>query len=226
MKPEFFIDDMKETSERWLPAMEEAGMPVPDKNAILGCGNYGCAFGSTDPKIMIKYTTNRDEAEFMHFQKEIRILGVVGVHLVLQLGRLGFLIWRERLDTCCEVAVRSLLIEHDLSHARFDELVSEGRLHSAWDASAYGVALQKKYESLLRSGTREEIQDGCAKMTEVPGLQDLANGLMDMAEYDLFLSDMHIQNVGKFKNYDQLIVFDGQPTGDTDMLSQYPIPEV
>jgi hypothetical protein len=63
-------------------------------------------------------------------------------------------------------------------------------------------------------------------MAEVPGLRDLANGLMDIAEYDLFMSDMHINNVGRFNSYDQLVVFDGQPTGDTRMLGEYPIPEV
>ena len=226
MKPEFFIKDLKETAARWLPFMEAAEMPVPDKDDVLGCGMYGCVFGSTDPKITVKYTTSRDEAEFLHAQKEIRISGIVGVHLVLQLGRLGFLIWRVRLDTCCEVAVRSLLIQHELPYERFDQLVEQGRAHDAWEASVYGKALYKNYESLLRNGTKEEIQDGCARMAEVPGLRDLANGLMDIAEYDLFLSDMHIKNVGRFKSYDQLIVFDGQPTGDTRMLGEYPIPEV
>jgi hypothetical protein len=43
---------------------------------------------------------------------------------------------------------------------------------------------------------------------------------------DFFISDIHIKNVGKFENYNQLIVFDGQPEGDTDILMQYPIPEV
>jgi hypothetical protein len=226
MNPDFFIEDMQETSERWLPAMEEAGMPVPDKHKVLGCGNYGCAFGSTDPKIMVKFTTSNAEANFMNYQKEARFGGIVSVHFVLSLGRTGYLIWRDRLDTCCDVAVRSLLIEHDLSHARFDSLIAEEKFHSAWDFSVYGVALQKNYASRLEKGTREEIQDGCAKMAEIPGLQDLANGLMDMAEYDLFLSDIHIKNVGKFENYNQLIVFDGQPEGDTDILMQYPIPEV
>jgi hypothetical protein len=226
MNPEFFINDLKETAERWIPAMEAADMPVPDKDDVLGCGMYGCAFGSTDPKIMVKYTTSRDEAEFMHAQKEIRISGIVGVHLVLQLGRVGFLIWRERLDACCDVAVRSLLIQHELPHENFDHFVKQKSFHSAWEASVYGTALQKNYESLLRSGTKEEIQDGCARMAEVPGLRDLANGLMDIAEYDLFMSDMHINNVGRFNSYDQLVVFDGQPTGDTRMLGEYPIPEV
>ena len=227
MNPELFIEDMQETSERWLPAMEEAGMPVPDKDDVLGCGNYGCAFGSTDPKIMVKFTTSDDEANFMNYQKEARFGGIVSVHFVLSLGRNGgYLIWRDRLDTCCDVAVRSLLIEHDLPHERFDYLVTKELFHAAWEASVYGVAIQKNYASRLEKGTRKEIQDGCEKMTEIPGLRDLANGLMDMAEYDLFLSDIHIKNVGKFENYDQLIVFDGQPEGDTNKLNEYPIPEV
>ena len=225
MKPDLFISDMQKTSERWLPAMEEAGMPVPDKDEVLGCGMYGCAFGSTDPEIMIKFTTSNAEADFMNYQKEARFGGIVSVHFVLNLGRTGYLIWRDRLDTCCDVAVRSLLIEHDLPHTKFDQMVERGDSFT-WDFSVYGVALQKNYASRLEKGTKEEIQDGCAKMAEIPGLQDLANGLMDMAEYDLFLSDIHIKNVGKFENYDQLIVFDGQPEGDTDRLNEYPIPEV
>jgi hypothetical protein len=225
MNPEFFIDDLKETAERWLPAMEEAGMPVPDKDEVLGCGMYGCAFGTTDPKIMVKYTRSGEEAEFMQFQQEVHISGIVSVHLVLQLGRVGFLVWRERLDACCAEAVRSLLIQHRLPHKNFDRDVKTSP-YDAWDDSVYGKALKKDYESLLAKGTVEQIQESCARMSEIPGLRDLANGLMDMAEYELFLSDMHIKNVGRFEVYDQLIVFDAQPEGNVDLLRQYPIPEV
>jgi hypothetical protein len=222
-----FIEDLEETAERWIPAMEASSMPAPVKKDILGCGNYGCAFGTIDPRIMVKLTSSQNEAEFLNYQKEAKFNGVVSVHFVLYLGRkIGWMIWRDRLDSCCESAVGSLLVEHDLRHETFDAGVLAGRKFKAWDESVYGKAMSK-YEALLRTGSNEAIQEICLKIAEIPGLRDIGQGLHDMAEYnDLFLGDLHLGNIGRFENYDQLIIFDGEPTGNDLILNEYPIPEV
>ena len=57
----------------------------------------------------------------------------------------------------------------------------------------------------------DEGEEALIKMSRVPGLRDLANGLLSLIEFNrMSVADIHIRNVGVFNNYDQLIVFDAE----------------
>jgi hypothetical protein len=205
-------------------------MPQPDK--VLGCGNYGCVFETSKQNIALKFTTNADEAVFFNFQKEAKISGIVNIRFVLNVNRSGFLIWRDRLDTCCYDAIKSLLIEHGIPDTNYRNRDLN------WNLCEYGAAFEF-YESSIYTRSKRKIQKQCENIASIPGLRDIGNGLYELSEMNMALSDIHAKNVGRFQNYDQLIIFDAEsefydnttdslewPQVSESLLNQYPIQTV
>lgn len=225
------LQTIRDSIDRWFPVAKERGLPMPLSGTlddfVLGCGMYGCVFQTEDPKIVIKFTRDDSEAEMLNFQQNMSLPGIVPVHFVLKMTKIQswraeYLIWRDRLDMCCSEAVKSLMVEHDL----LNWVLTDSDW--GWEPSdQYGIAL-RTYKSLLeaRNVSKEEIQDFCDEMSGIPGLRDIANGLHELANFDVYLDDIHMKNVGRFNDYDQLIIFDATATGDTDKLSEYPIEEI
>jgi len=183
-------EDLEATYEVWGPVAENLDLGLPDTEQMLGCGNFGCAFGTTKENQVFKVTSNRNEAELMAIQKQTGVMGLVSVQHVLEISYREFMIWRDRLDMCCIEALRSLR----------EELGLPKSIIGLWDTALREYANTQP----------DQVQEFCEYMSELPGLRDIGNGMFDLAEQNIQLDDLHDKNIGRFMNHDQLIIFDAE----------------
>lgn len=215
----YYSQKIKQIINKCTPVIEKNKLPAPKPNEILGCGNNGCVFETADPDIVMKFTRERDEAVFLNFQKHAGISGIINVKFVINIINYGFLIWRDRLDLCCDKAIKTLLKEHGFSKQNYDP-------KRGWYSCEYGRVF-KIYENLVAYGEiTPENTTYCDEIASIPGLRDIGNGLGALADNGLFLTDIHEKNVGRYKNYDQLIIFDALPIGDESFWRSYKIEKI
>ena len=196
---EYFKEMVEYNEDAWRDAFEEFQLPKPVSNDILGCGYFGCVFGTEDPKVAVKITNDELEIALMRVLHEGSVSGFVKVFDTIELNRNYTAIWRDRLDLCCMDAMEKLQEIYDMEYPPMQEDV-EGATYSQ-HIRAYELTVDED----------DEGEEALIKMSRVPGLRDLANGLLSLIEFNrMSVADIHIRNVGVFNNYDQLIVFDAE----------------
>jgi len=179
----------------WMPVAHENNLPMPLLDEPIGCGFYGCVFKTQQPEIAMKYTESYDEATLMNWQIDARIPGLVPTFFVLQIRRNSFLIWRMLLDQCCGLARETLMDEGllDKDEGRWDNLLTN---------------------QSMRMTPRDAIKNG-RKIAAVKGLRDIGLGIIKAAKAGHVIFDLHMNNLGRWMDYDQLIIFDAGLTFDT-----------
>lgn len=163
---------------------KENDMPLPITSKALGCGNYGCVFETEDPKRVMKWTSQYDEAVFMALQCVDRAPGFVGVDQVFEIGRNEYLIWRDMLHLCCSDAIEYV-----------------GKLLGGDAATEISSGI-----GMIGMGGYDE--DEIESLSSIKGMQDFANGLDQYWERGYIISDFHVDNFGAYKDLPEVVCYD------------------
>lgn len=181
-----------------LDYARQNGLPEPDFDALLGSGFYGKAYGTSDPKVVLKLTRDNDEGLLMAAQAQFDYPGIVPCRGAIQFPRGEWAIWKEALDR----------VGYDAWWYVFREVYRN---------KGTGDPLKDWLDTVRMI----EVHDPELGKSPVDALYDLAEmwpGLSAICEtcvylYDTFQvipGDMHAENFGCWDNHDQLILFDAQ----------------
>jgi hypothetical protein len=187
-----FVRVLERQADLWKPFARQNNLPMPITKNVVGCGFFGCIFETTMPGVGLKITRAYDEASFFAWQQSAQTVGIVPVHAVAGLPGLTeyYLIWRDLLDDCCEGAVYSL----------WQRMINKGHLNPDFGK----VLLKQRMDTSLE----EQMANGIELVEHYEGMNDIGHTLIDAAESGYVIFDLHPNNLGRWLDYDQLIIFD------------------
>lgn len=187
-----FVRVLERQADLWKPFARQNNLPMPITKNVVGCGFYGCIFETTVPGVGLKITRAYDEASFFAWQQSAQTVGIVPVHAVAGLPGLTeyYLIWRDLLDDCCEGAVNKLWLR----------MIDKGHLNPDFGK----VLLKQRMDTSLE----EQMANGIELVEHYEGMNDIGHALINAAESGYVIFDLHPNNLGRWLDYDQLIIFD------------------
>lgn len=176
---------------QWMPkqdAVRSRGSTLTSKVTEYGCGAYGCALPTLDPKIVLKVTTDDTEAQFAEKLAKTLVVPVcVKYEAVLKTttthqGRPITLLWREEAKDIGKLAGRSEDLVADQHAAAQDAF---GRIVDGETGAAVKAALanwERKVDAMKRSAELEWLARGMLRVYREQGV---------------FFGDIHAGNLGK-----------------------------
>lgn len=200
-----------------IPTVQGAKLLSADEPEY-GCGKFGCVFPTTNPKVVLKLTTDRGEAAFAQYAATNGQppLGIVKYYKVVRIGKIycgetytGHMVKRRpsRKDSGLP------LVEGDTVYAIWREAADNvGNTKNykildeyAWSVSPYyhkiapnvtktlkNLCRGKKYKSLIYQGL--EI---LSSMVEDPTNEEVARAILYYLERGLWIRDVSSNNVGE-----------------------------
>lgn len=182
---------------QWMPqlsAVTSRGSTLMAKLTEFGCGKYGCVLPTSDPKIVLKVTTDDTEATFAADLAPTLVAPIcVTYPMVAELdqehqGDQIHLLWREAADHVGKV--REQLGDYA------ESLVSDQ--HDAAKL-AYDAVYKHRSETMIRARVSFwlEMCERMARQTKVPELRALGAGFVEVYEQQRILfGDVHVGNLG------------------------------
>lgn len=176
---------------QWMPkqdVLHAKGSTLVSKVTEYGCGAYGCALPTLDPKIVLKITTDDTEAQFAEKLAKTLVVPVcVKYEAVLKTdmthqGRTITLLWREEAKDIGKLAGKSEDLVADQHAAAQDafELIVDG-VRGA-DVNAALANWEKKVDAMKKSAELEWLARGMLRVYREQGI---------------FFGDMHAGNIGR-----------------------------
>jgi hypothetical protein len=194
-----------ETSQipkQWMPKLEQVkarGETIIARNKELGCGAYGCALPTLDPKIVLKVTTDSTEAEFAAKISPTLVVPIcVKYEAAMMLpyehqGRPIALLWREEAKDIGKLkghADQLVGDQHVTAQAAFDLILA---FQQGDTSSEEMMATVKRWTESLQA------------MTSNSELEWLATGMLTVyAKQGVFFGDIHAGNLGKCMRDDKM----------------------
>lgn len=176
---------------QWMPkqdAVRSRGSTLISKVTEYGCGAYGCALPTLDPKIVLKVTTDDTEAQFAEKLAKTLVAPVcVKYEAVLKTnmthqGRPITLLWREEARDIGKLAGKSEDLVADQHAAAQDafELIVDGQTGA--EVRAALANWERKVDAMKRSAELEWLARGMLRVYREQGV---------------FFGDIHAGNLGK-----------------------------
>lgn len=169
-------------------------LPEPIFSQPIGKGFYGTAYATTDPKKVVKMTSDNDEGLLMAAQLQHSFAGIVPCYGCLHVIRDKWLIWKEALD----------LVGYPAWFAKFGDEIAGDPIDEWLDVA-------RMIED-GDPGLGMSVEDALYGLAEKwPPLRDICETCVYLHDaYGMIPGDMHANNFGCWNNLDQMILFDAQ----------------
>lgn len=194
----------------WLPELAKLrptgrGNKVSAEIAQLGCGVYGCVMPTSDPKVVLKVTSDDTEVDFVRqILPKVAPVGITTYYATLDLGRAlvahkqrpVFGLWREAADGIGAVsadAAQLLRQAHDISDVIYTILFQDPDAHT----------LYQQAKNRPRSGPAADLAENFTDLVNAwklvaadDELHHVGDALLSFLAAGVLVADVHDGNVG------------------------------